>query len=411
MKGPLLLLAHLATACLATACADPAPDALGALLRRPAVAGALAHAQEKKVQIVLGTLAAGADGRPALHQHGYRAGEEYLYPASSVKLFAAVAALERLHELAAASGLPIDADTTLRFHPLFPGEELAEWDESNRVDGRITVRQEIRKLCLVSDNEAFNRLYELVGQDRLAASLARAGLAGIRIVHRLEELRSPEENRRSPRIDFVGEGWSFTLAERLAPALPPAPALPGLAIGRGFMRGGQVVQEPMDFAGKNRAPLLELQRGLCKVLLPAADCGPGQAFRLDADDHALLAEALRQYPRESQNPTYTAGQYPDAWGKLFLPGLERVLGRGAVEVSNKFGQAYGFSIDNAWLFEPAGGRGLFLAASVYTNADGMLNDDRYEYQAVALPFFEALGEAAADLFSRGALPAPPPPAR
>ena len=55
------------------------------------------------------------------------------------------------------------------------GGTYEEADESNLEGGRITVRHEIRKLFLVSDNRAFNRLYELVGRDRLAASLERSG--------------------------------------------------------------------------------------------------------------------------------------------------------------------------------------------------------------------------------------------
>ena len=38
-------------------------------------------------------------------------------------------------------------------------------------------------------------------------------------------------------------------------------------------------------------------------------------------------------------------------------------------------------------------RQFFLTATIYTNADGILNDDKYEYATVALPFYTALGEA------------------
>ena len=31
--------------------------------------------------------------------------------------------------------------------------------------------------------------------------------------------------------------------------------------------------------------------------------------------------------------------------------------------------------------------GFFLAATIYTNSDGVLNDDAYDYDEVALPFF------------------------
>jgi hypothetical protein len=36
---------------------------------------------------------------------------------------------------------------------------------------------------------------------------------------------------------------------------------------------------------------------------------------------------------------------------------------------------------------------MFVAATIYTNADGVLNDDRYEYKEVARPFFGELGKA------------------
>ena len=57
------------------------------------------------------------------------------------------------------------------------------------------------------------------------------------------------------------------------------------------------------------------------------------------------------------------------------------------------GQAYGFSLDNACIFDRETGRAFFLTAVVYTNANGILNDDAYEYDEIAHPFLEALAEA------------------
>jgi hypothetical protein len=36
-----------------------------------------------------------------------------------------------------------------------------------------------------------------------------------------------------------------------------------------------------------------------------------------------------------------------------------------------------------------------VAAAIYTNSDGVLNDDRYDYESVALPFMAELGEIVA----------------
>ena len=403
----LLILTTLALAACATAgsgkklppaLTPPAPEPLASLLSRPALAATLARAPELRIQIVLGLIEEGEGGRPRLRQLSWRAGEEYFYPASAVKLFAAVAALERLHQLRQKSGLPLELDTPLVYHPLFAGEALEDADPSNRDGGKITIGHELRKLFLVSDNEAFNRLYELVGQDRLAASLAKAGLSSARLVHRLSEVRSPEENRRSPRIDFAGSSFTYTLPERLAPELPPPPSLPGLLVGRAYFAGEQKVEKPMDFSGKNRISLAELQRGLCQVLRPDVDCGSGgSGFALDEADRDLLRELMSAYPRESKNPVYDPKEFPDDYGKFLLPGLLRRLPLADLRIYNKFGQAYGFSTENALVTSRATGKSFFFAATIYTNADGTLNDDQYEYETVARPFFANLGEALADL--------------
>jgi hypothetical protein len=403
-----LAVATLAGATLTAACASRPPSAAAdttttavdsALLRRlldahPGLRPVLARAAHHRVQVVLGLVEPGPDGRPRLVQHGYRAGEEYLYPASTVKLLAAVAALEWLAELRASTGQPLDVDTPLLFHPLFAGEQREERDESNLDGGRITVRHEIRKLFLVSDNEAFNRLYELVGPARLARTVERAGLAGVRVVHRLSEPRSAAENLRLPRIDLVGDGWVHMLPERSDPPPPPPGPLRGLRLGRAHFAGDELVPGPMDFAGKNRAPLATLQRALCMALRPDVDCG-GPGFALGEEERALLRAAMVELPAESANPRYDPAAHPAESVEFLLPGLRRVVPDAALRVYGKSGQAYGFTLDNAWVVDERTGRGFFLAAALYTNEDGVLNDDAYDYEQVALPFLADLAEAVA----------------
>ncbi len=376
---------------------DPARSLLAS---QPRMAAVVEAAAEHRLQLVLGLIEEPSEGspgaQPKLVQHGFRLDAEYFYPASAVKLFAAVAALERLADLGAETGLPIDADTPMVFHPLFEDEELEDADPSNLDGGTITVRHEIRKLFLVSDNRAFNRLYELLGQDGLAASLTAAGLGDARIVHRLSEARSPEENLLAPRIDFVGDGWRHAVPERRSEPLPPLPPVPGLEIGRAYMADGEKIEQPMPFELKNRISLADLQRGLCMVVRPDVDCG-GAGFRLSEADRALLLEAMSQRPRESTNPLYDPADYLDNYVKFLLPGLDHVFPPGRLGIYNKIGQAYGFTTENAYVVDPETARSFFLAVTLYTNANGVLNDDDYEYGNVALPFLGFLGAEAARL--------------
>ncbi len=354
----------------------------------------VADAKRYRLQVVLGLIESPSEGRPRLVQHGFRLEAEYFYPASSIKLCAAIAALEGLAELAASAGLKLDETTPLVYHPLFADEVVESRDPSNVETGQITVAHELRKLFLVSDNVAFNRLYELVGPDGIQRSMLRAGLASSRIVHRLSEARSAAENRRTPRIVFQGADFEHELpARNVVLDLPPM-TVGGLTLGRGFLRHGEMVEKPFDFQRKNRMALADLQRALAKAVRPDIDSG-GPGFRLDDRQRSLLLPPMRQYPRESSNPVYDRAQYPDDWVKFLLPGLERVIPKERLRIYNKIGQAYGFSTENAYVTDTETGRVFFLAAVIYTNNNEILNDDRYEYEEVATPFFAALGETVA----------------
>lgn len=379
----------------AAAPAAPSPNPLERILRADArFAELLADPARYRLQVVLGLVEDDAAGRPRLVQHAYRAGAEYFYPASAVKLCGAVAALEELARIRQATGLAVDEMTPLVFHPLFAGEELESADPSNLDGGRITVRHEVRKVFLVSDNAAFNHLYELVGPAEIHRSMHRAGLASARIVHRLAERRTPQENLRLPRIELLGDGFRHLIPERTDRLPEDDGLIPGLDVGEAFMEGGEIVRRPMDFRAKNRMSLVDLQRALAMVVRPEVDAG-GPGFELGERQRALLVEAMGQLPRESDNPVYDPEEYPDAWVKYLLPGVRRVLSPERIRVYDKVGLAYGFMIDNAYVVDVETGRAFFLAATIYANSNGVLNDDEYDYETVAKPFLADLGEAVA----------------
>lgn len=133
------------------------------------------------------------------------------------------------------------------------------------------------------------------------------------------------------------------------------------------------------------------------VVRPDLDRGDGAAepFRVPMAMSDWVLEAMSQYPGDSENPRYDSTEYPDHHVKYLLPGLERVVPKGRLRIYNKVGRAYGFSIENAYVVDVETGKGFFLSAVIYTNADGTLNDDEYEYEQIADPFLADLGEVVA----------------
>jgi len=388
----MIALALLALLALQKPVAVPDDAALGEALRAlPAARAVLDKADEHRAQVLLATIGEDAKGRPILVRRGLRVDREYFYPASAIKLCVAIAALE---ELAArrVKEPRLTEDLALVFHPLFPGEEIEAKDPTHLDGGTITLRQEIKKLFLVSDNAAFNRLYEFVGQDRLAEHLERAGLSTARIVHRLSEARSEDENRRVPRVDFLfADGTRATIPERTSRLSIQDLRVPGIKIGTASVDGTKRIDAPMSFARKNAIALVELQEALAKLVRPDLVL-EGEPYAITDEQRQFLLATASAYPADSRDPRYPREQYPDADYKSLLAGLEKVAPKSAWKIANKIGRAYGFSIENAWVVHVPSGRGLFVTATLYTNADGVLNDGVYEYETVADPFLAALGE-------------------
>jgi hypothetical protein len=360
------------------------PDRFGAFLADPA-----AH----RLQILVAEVVDGHAGQPVLRRHSFRADAEYFYPASSIKTCAAVAALQELERHL----FELDLDTPLVYHPLFDDEELETGDDTNLSSGEITVGHEIRKLAIVSDNRAFNRLYELVGHEALNQRMWAAGLTSVSIIHRLSEARSYEDNLRTPAVDLGLGGAALRLPERESRVLLDNTGVPRLLVGERHVAGEAIVDSPMDFTRKNRITLRDLQDMLCLVVRPDVDLDLA-GFDLAEEHRAFLAEAMRQTPGESENPRWDAEEYAAERYKLLLPGLERVLPRERLDVYSKIGVASGFTTENDYVVDRETGRCFFVAAPLYTNPNGVVNDGDYAYDELAAPFFADLGEVLARRF-------------
>ena len=365
------------------------PDRFGRLLATP---------ETYRLQVLVSEVITNPAGRPDLRRFGYRVDAEYFYPASSIKLGAAVTALHTIEELQAVHHSVDLLAVPLTIAPLFPGDPAQTNDPSNLEGGQITLAHELRKLALVSDNDAFNRLFDLVGHEHLNENLHALGLESVVINHRLSESRAVPGGQASASVTFFPPGEATIVVPERHSTLNLTNRAARLQVGRGFMRDGQLVHEPMDFTHGNGISLADLQSLLVKLVRPDIDQGT-PPLQLTPAHRAWLLRAMTEYPRESTNPVYAATEYPDDYCKFLLPGIRRVFPATApgerMQITAKIGQAYGFSIENSYVYNPANGRAVFVTAVIYTNAREILNTDQYEYDTVAAPFYADLGELVA----------------
>ena len=312
----------------------------------------------------------------------------YFYPASTVKLPIAILALEKLRSLSVKGITPF---TTMLTDSSRVSQQARHTDLSS-ANGLPSLAHDLRKLFLVSDNEASNRLYEFVGQAQLNERLQEEGFSSSKISHRLSAFLSSEENRYTNPIRFVDSLGQMLHHQDAAYSNYTFPSqAQSILMGKGYIENGKLISQPKDFSESNRLSAQDMQEILKATLFPEIYEQP--PFHLSQADYALLYTAMGQLPGESDYPAYDVDTYYDSYCKFFLYGNSKEPMPDHVRIFNKVGQAYGYLIDNAYIIDTQANIEFLLTAVVYVNANGIFNDDLYEYDEVGFPFLAALGKA------------------
>ncbi len=356
------------------------------------IAPVLAQAEALRFQVLVG-IPSERDGKPVLERKSYRLDAEYFYPASAIKLCAAVVALEKLADLRRDNpGLALDSQTPMRLYdPITRRPDERDLSDVKRF--KISLGQEIRKALIVSDNMAFTRLYDFVGFDETFDRLSLMGFRATRIRHRLTV--PPGDPREAPRMDLLPAGAApVTIAARHGVREVWPLELPGLLVGTARIDDqGRRIPEPMLFADRNRVSLQDLQEWLVRVARP--ELAAGEPLHIDDEGRGVLMEALGTLPSESKNPVFERTRTFDEMHKPLLPAFGAALPGDRVRMYSKGGRAYGFMVENAYVVDETTRRSVFLTAVVYANSNQIINDDQYDYDRVGAALLVNVAKAVA----------------
>jgi hypothetical protein len=353
-----------------------------------------------RIQIIYTQIDRDKNNVPSFKTYHYRFDPNaYFYPASTVKFPACLLALEKLNQL---NFNGLNAQTVMLSDSAHDGQTRQLTDASNLDGGLPTIEHYIKKILLVSDNDAFNRLYEFVGQEQFNDNLYNKGFKNLRIVHRLQIPLSREQNKRTNPVVFakmeaheghyhrqiVYQQPMMTATKNYEPAAP-------IKLGSGYMSKGQLVKEPFDFTYKNYFALDNQQEILRGVIFPES-VAPEKRFKLTDKDYQFLYRYMSLSPLDSKNPKYSDADSAGGWDsycKFFMFGDRKEPMPKNIKIFNKVGDAYGFLLDNAYIVDFDKSVEFFLSAVIYTNTDGVFNDDKYEYDSLGFPFMANLGKA------------------
>ncbi len=364
---------------------QPLLDSL--LLNNNGVVGQVARQASKyQVQVRYAQINRNENNQPHFTYYQYRAnGQQYFYPASTVKLPVALMALEKLDQLSIPG---LDRNSTMLTDSAWAGQTPAHTD-ATAATGLPSIAHYINKLFVVSDNDAYNRLYEFVGQKGIWEMQQQKGLAGARLVHRLSVGLSPEQNSYTNPIRFYNGNQLVYEQPQAHHALAIKSSNP-ILLGKGYIQNSQLVNAPKDFTQMNALSLEAMQQALQYVLFPQS-APPGKGWQLPTADRQFVYRALSALPRELTHPQYDTAHYYDSYVKFFMFGDSQAPMPGHIRIFNKVGMAYGYLIDNAYVVDFENKVEFMLSAVIYVNENEIFNDDQYEYDSLGFPFLAELG--------------------
>ena len=183
----------------------------------------LNHPAHNEVQILYTQINRDKNNMPHFTSYSYRLNAgHYFYPASTVKLPTAIFALEKLNEL----HIPgLNKRTVMITDSSYQGESKMTQDTTS-ANGLPSIENYIKQILLVSDNYAYNRLYEFVGRAEINDKLKKYGLNHTRIIGRLAIYDGGEEAKHTNAIDFYN-GKKINLSSTRSIRCKRLPYAPG----------------------------------------------------------------------------------------------------------------------------------------------------------------------------------------
>jgi hypothetical protein len=352
--------------------------------------GVLNHPNKNEVQILYTQIDRDKNNFPHFKNYSYNLNDlHYFFPASTVKLPTVIFALEKINELAVKG---LTAKSTMLTGTAFAKQTAVQKDSSSD-SGLPSLEHYIKKILLVSDNDAYNRLYEFISRAEINQKLKKYGLNTSRIINRYAVKDTEVTSRHTNPVSFYEhDSLVYYQHGKFDPENYPLP-LTNTSMGKAYMDSADhYVAKPFNMANKNAFSVTDQQAVMKRLLFPET-FPVNERFNLTKEDYNLIYTYMSKYPTESISPKYDPAEFWDLYAKFLFYGADKeAKPMRNIRIFNKYGDSYGFIIDNAFIVDFENKVEFMLTAVIQSNEDGVYNDDKYEYKEVCYPFMKNLGQ-------------------
>lgn len=389
MAKPVLSFLIIALSFSMLSCTQPTPLEQALIDAEFKVKKVLDLADEHEVQIRYTQIKRRENNLPEFTTYSlFEDSKTYFYPASTAKLPVAALALQRIRELQA-EGVTIDRNTP--FHIRDRDNHPIALEDSTALSGTLSIAHLIKKIFLVSDNDAYNYLFDFLGTDYINSQLRDKGLKETSIHHKF---LFGADNNTTWEYYFLHEQDTLYKQQSIhAKELISNGNLKKMIKGVGYLDDNELVNEPFDFSKKNRISIQDLEGILKRIVFPEI-FDSDERFDLLEEDYEFLQYWMSRNTLESNDPDYSSDpDLYDSYVKFFIYGDQKGTMTDEVRIFNKVGDAYGTLTETAYIQDRASAIEFLLTATVHVNENQIFNDNIYEYDSIGFPFIAGLGRA------------------
>lgn len=357
-------------------------------LDHPKIKAIAQNLEKHEVQILYTQIERDSKKMPHFINHEFQVDDNfYFYPSSTAKLPVAILALQKVRALQN-KGVSISIDDRFVVENL-QGEVIFDRD-STAQNGFPSIRHMIKKIFLVSDNDAYNYLFDFLGRDYVNQELRNKNMGAVHINHKF---LTGADNKNTWNFSFYNNENQLTYSQASIASDVAAHGLnlQGLQKGKGYINEcGNLIQEPFDFSKKNYVSLRSLQKIIRSIIFPES-LPVAERFDITSEDHELLKYWMSRNTLESDYPSYDSDEFYESYVKFFLFGDSKAPIPRHIRSYNKVGNAYGTLTEVAYIHDDKNHIEFMLTATIQVNENQIFNDGIYAYDSLGYPFMAELG--------------------
>ena len=342
-----------------------------------------------KIQVIYTQIDRDEHNVPSFTNHTWRlTPEEYFNPASFVKIPVSIFALEKINTELNQFG--VTKFSRMLAEKNQDCQDPDTWD-STGLRPYPNIADYIKRALIVSENTPYKRLYEFLGQGYIQNKLDQIGFSGSKITQRFQSKCDEEGNRHTNAFNFYDPAGRFLYRqpEQYNDKYIHA-GDSSIVVGDYVVRKGKIEKGGKDFSNANRLQLHHLHQLMMAILFPE-QMPENLQFNLSQEDLDLLRKSSGLNPEESVTPFYNPKKYWPAYNNYFFYGQRKnAIINKDVRIFNKVAMSYGFLSETAYIVDFKKKKEFFLSATIYTNKDRIISDDKYEYTSIGMPFLQNL---------------------